>query len=263
MRIDWFTFAAQVINFLVLLYLLRRFLYGPILRAVQARQSEIAARLEEAERTRQRAQQEMEEHRSRSRLLEERRDELMEEARRAAGERKRQLMREVRDEIDEARERWAAAIEREKEDYLEDLRHRVGKRVFDVARRALQELADADLEERMVARFADRLEGLTPEDVVAGVVAGPAGRESYEAVVVRSSFELRPADRGSIEARVRRLWGARASDIEFQVDPEVICGVELRSSGIRVAWSLRDYLDSLEEVYFSGTRPMERERQGG
>jgi F-type H+-transporting ATPase subunit b len=30
--IDWFTFSAQILNFLLLLFLLKRFLYGPILR---------------------------------------------------------------------------------------------------------------------------------------------------------------------------------------------------------------------------------------
>ena len=49
MNIDWFTFAAQVINFLVLVGLLRHFLYGPVVRAMQAREQKVTQRLTDAD----------------------------------------------------------------------------------------------------------------------------------------------------------------------------------------------------------------------
>ena len=45
MQIDWFTVAAQTINFLVLMWLLKRFLYKPILNAIAAREKNIADQL--------------------------------------------------------------------------------------------------------------------------------------------------------------------------------------------------------------------------
>ena len=48
MLIDWFTVTFQIINFLILIALLKRFLYGPILRAMDERETTIAARLFEA-----------------------------------------------------------------------------------------------------------------------------------------------------------------------------------------------------------------------
>ncbi|MEQ8493043.1 MAG: F0F1 ATP synthase subunit B, partial [Gammaproteobacteria bacterium] len=49
MLIDWFTVAAQAINFLVLVWLLKRYLYRPILAAVDAREARVMARLTEAQ----------------------------------------------------------------------------------------------------------------------------------------------------------------------------------------------------------------------
>ena len=49
MLIDWFTVCAQIVNFLVLVALLKHFLYGPILRAMDAREQTIAGRLAEAQ----------------------------------------------------------------------------------------------------------------------------------------------------------------------------------------------------------------------
>ena len=48
MLIDWFTVGAQVLNFLILVWLLKRFLYKPILNAIDAREKRIAAELADA-----------------------------------------------------------------------------------------------------------------------------------------------------------------------------------------------------------------------
>ena len=50
MLINWFTVAAQIVNFLILVALLKRFLYGPIVAAMSAREGRIAAQLTEAQR---------------------------------------------------------------------------------------------------------------------------------------------------------------------------------------------------------------------
>ena len=44
MQIDWITVAAQIVNFLILVWLLQHFLYGPITRAMQRREQRIAER---------------------------------------------------------------------------------------------------------------------------------------------------------------------------------------------------------------------------
>ena len=42
MLIDWFTIAAQAVNFLILIWLMKRYLYQPILRAIASREQLIA-----------------------------------------------------------------------------------------------------------------------------------------------------------------------------------------------------------------------------
>ncbi|MGA2191158.1 MAG: F0F1 ATP synthase subunit B, partial [Steroidobacteraceae bacterium] len=43
MLIDWFTVGAQALNFIILVWLLKRYLYKPILNAIDAREKRIAA----------------------------------------------------------------------------------------------------------------------------------------------------------------------------------------------------------------------------
>jgi F-type H+-transporting ATPase subunit b len=52
MLIDWFTVVAQVLNFLILVWLLKRFLYRPILNAIDVREKRIAAEVADARRRR-------------------------------------------------------------------------------------------------------------------------------------------------------------------------------------------------------------------
>ena len=49
MLIDWFTVIAQIINFIVLVWLLKRFLFKPVLKAVEERQTKVSQQISEAE----------------------------------------------------------------------------------------------------------------------------------------------------------------------------------------------------------------------
>lgn len=75
MLIDWFTVIAQIVNFLVLLLLLRRFLYRPILDAMQARERKVAERLESAAQERIRAEEERERYKALTEELRQRQSE--------------------------------------------------------------------------------------------------------------------------------------------------------------------------------------------
>ena len=68
MLIDWFTVGAQALNFIILVWLLKRFLYKPILNAVDAREKRIAAELADANAKKAEAQKERDEFHRRTRL---------------------------------------------------------------------------------------------------------------------------------------------------------------------------------------------------
>ena len=61
MLIDWFTVGAQAINFIILVWLLKRFLYKPILDAVDAREKRIATELADADAKKAEAEKERDE----------------------------------------------------------------------------------------------------------------------------------------------------------------------------------------------------------
>src|SRR5665213_264164 len=77
MLIDWFTVTAQAVNFLILVWLLQRFLYKPVLAAIDARESKIATQLTDAAAVKKEAQKERDDFRAQSAALEQQRGELL------------------------------------------------------------------------------------------------------------------------------------------------------------------------------------------
>src|ERR1700685_4022377 len=96
MPIDWFTVIAQLINFLILVYLLKRFLYKPILHAIDEREKGIAAQLAEAEAKKAEAQRERDDFQHKNELFDQERAALLQQAREAAGAERQRLLDEAR-----------------------------------------------------------------------------------------------------------------------------------------------------------------------
>jgi len=258
MQINWFTLIAQLINFLILVLLLKRFLYGPIIKAMDAREQSIASLLAEAEEKQQQAQEEARAYRERRSELESQRQQTLERAAEEAEARRKELTQKAREEVGEVQTRWREAIEREKSVFLSDLRRRAGRQVCEIASRALEDLADRRLQQHVVEVFLTRLERLDDDDRRA---LADSLRESGNRIVVATAFEMPPDARERITQAIRRRL-ADNSDVWFQVSEDLICGIELRPDGRKISWHVAGYLDVLQESV-SQALDEEAEAKGG
>jgi len=241
--IDWFTVFAQIFNFLILVALLKKFLYRPIINAMDEREAGIAARLEEARLQIEAAQREAELYRAKTRELEAGRAEMMENARQDAETRRSELLTQVREEVMNRRTAWYEALQQEKASFLHDLRVHAGAKFMQVSRRALRELAGAELEQAMLHVFLERLRQTAD---AAGDDLPPSLRQSGAEVAVTSSFEIPEGLRIQIEDTFRSRFAPECS-FHYAISQDLLCGIELKTDGVRVAWSLQDYLGELEK----------------
>jgi len=111
---DWFTVVAQIVNFLILVALLKRFLYGPIVRAMDRRETAIATRMEAADKRIDEAEQERMRYEKLARELAEAKDELRLKARKEAEQLRETLLKEAREEVDMSRAKWHEALRSER-----------------------------------------------------------------------------------------------------------------------------------------------------
>lgn len=245
MDIDWFTFVAQLVNFLVLVLLLRKFLYGPIVDAMSAREQGIADRLAEAERQQQAAAREAESLRVKNEQLDREREALLAEAREQADQRRRELLREAREAVEQSRQEWNQAFHRQQESLRQEVRRETAQMAVEIARRALRRLSDVDLQERIVSVFVRQLERLDSEERerLSRELSNGDGR-----ILVRTAFPLAEESREEVHAVLTRTFPS-GSDVSFREDHDLIAGLALQVGGHQVAWSIEEFLDSLEEEF--------------
>lgn len=246
MTIDWFTFAAQVFNFLILVALLRWLLYGPIVRAMKEREEKIAARLEEADQQREQADERARDYEQKSREIHQQSDELLKEAREAAQEERQRLLKEAKGEIQRRREQWREALRREQDDLLADLRRQAGEMALHAARKTLEQLANAELEPRMGEAFVSRLEQLDDEqreEIQRHMEGGD------RQIVIRSAFDISDEQRQRFNETICKSFEVDA-EISFERSTELICGLELDTGDYNFGWNVKNFLHDLD-VEFS------------
>ena len=113
MLIDWFTVIAQVVNFLILVWLLKRFLYRPILDAIDAREKRIAAKIADAQAKETIAQKQREEYQTKNNVFDQERDAHMNEVIEAAKAERQRLLDTARLESEELRAKLQASLKNE------------------------------------------------------------------------------------------------------------------------------------------------------
>lgn len=242
MHVDWFTVLAQIGNFLVLVWLMQRFLYRPVIDTMDRRERRIAERLRAAVGREDEAEREAAVYRQRQVALASERGQLLDLARESAEEERRTLERSVRTEVAEARDAWLSELASEREAFITELRQRCLVQFWSLARRALDDVANASLEEQMALVLAERIQDLGTQErerLVDAVRAAPM-------VTVRSRHPLTEASKAKVGDAVRALLGREIS-VDFVCAPADECGIALEAGSQRIAWSLGAYLDEFAD----------------
>jgi len=242
MLIDWFTVGAQALNFLVLVWLLRHFLYKPILKAIDAREARIANQLADAAASKAESAKQGAELGEKTRAFDQERAGLLSKATDEANVERFRLISEAKKAADVLSAKRNEAMKSEAQSLNQAIGRRTQQEVFAVARKALTDLATTSLEERMGEVFTRRLRTM---DGQAKARLGEALKTASAPSLVRSAFDLPPEHRAAIQNAVNETFSADIP-LRFEAAPEVIGGIELVANGQRLAWSIANYLGSLE-----------------
>lgn len=241
MSFDWFTVAAQLINFLILVWLLHKYLYRPVLKAVDEREKKIAAQVNGAAATEKAAQAEKAAYAEKQADLDRRTGALMQQAETDAEVRHDRLIAEARQSVERQRAQWQAALLIEQEHAAAELTREVQRTVVGVARKFLGDLAGAALETRMTAVFLDRLSGL---DAAQRERLSDAAAGAPE-ITIRSVDPMDEASKTAIRSKVGGITGRNDLPISFETDTAMVCGIGLYVPGYKLEWSVAGYLEQL------------------
>ena len=242
MLIDWFTVGAQALNFLILVWMLKRFLYRPVLNAIDAREKKIAAELSDADAKKAEAQKERDEFQRKNEEFDRQRAALLSKASDDAKAEGQRLLERAGEAADDLSAKRRDALTGDAHQLDQAIRQRTREEVFAIARMTLTDLATTSLEAQMTDVFSHRLRGL---DAPSKKGLGAALASASNPALVRSTFDLAAPQRATIQHALNETFSADIA-LRYETSPDLVSGIELTAGGQKVAWSIADYLASLE-----------------
>lgn len=243
MKISWFTVIAQVINFLILVWLLKRFLYKPILNAIDEREKKIASQIKDADDKNAAAQKEQDDFKNKNEHFDQQKKALMDKAVADANTQKQQLTDAAKTEADSLRTKMEKATKEKQASDNNEMAEKIQQQVFAITRKALTDIASISLEEQSANTFVQHLKELKDEEKKQFI---DAFKSNSNAILVRSAFDLPAKQQGEIHDAVNVLLSAD-THLQFKTTPDIISGIELSTNGYKLSWSFAEYLNSLEK----------------
>ena len=244
MLFDGFTVCAQLVNFLLLVWLLKRYLYRPILDAVEAREKLIATQLSEAEIQKAAALKERRQLELQNEEFAQQRESRLRTATEEVDRERLKMLADARHEADVLRAGFATKLSSDRLAWEREIVERTQHEVFAITRRTLQDLADVSLEAQIVRVLLNKVQSLSAE--ANSVLQGQVQRSDHP-IIVRSGLELGAQPREQIQAVLDSI-GQGERKVKFETNTDLVCGVEVLVNGHKVAWSVSDYLAQSESA---------------
>ena len=240
MSIDWFTFAAQLFNFLLLVWLLSKYLFKPILKVVEERGQKIKKDLEDAAMREEDARKEKALLAQNQEAFEREKGKLLSQAIEEAKQERERLIAAAREEYESARASFQEELKKEREAATAELRDNIENEILALARKAVEEVAHTSLEEQIAEVFLHKMGTVDAETKT--VLISDMARSSHP-VALKSAFELPPSVRQNIEKRLQEILGQELT-CSFEINPAVVCGIEMVTANRKIEWHLSKYLAS-------------------
>lgn len=239
MLIDWYTVSFQIVNFLILVALLKRFLYGPIIKAMDEREKTIAASLADAQRASTEAE-------AKALLLAKEQDEFSQSRRRMEdaalqeiNDWKEASIVRAKNDIASQRNVWQQNLADEQDAFLMRLGIHINQQVFLVAQKAMADLADASLENSLLETFLQKInhEPGTPAQENTG---------SKTTLRVTTGFPVTLPQQEDLQKKLGRSFPL-LSAIDFQEDDRLGFGIHLLAGDLKWEWNLSRYMRDIEK----------------
>jgi F-type H+-transporting ATPase subunit b len=242
MRLDWSTLALQVINFAILVWLLQRFLYRPVLRVLDARRQAADAHYAQAQQTAATAKQQLAElETQRAGIAADRAAalaEAREQARQLTEARRAQAEHDAQSLLDEAHQR----LGREREELLAEARRTALELAAGIARRVLAEIPESLRMEGWLERIDHDLRAL------------PAAERAELASELASDVPLRVVSAYPLSAQAEERWRARLREslgpgigVTFETRAALLGGAELRFPHATLGYSVEGAVRALQK----------------
>lgn len=244
MELSGSTFLLEMINFLVLIWLLQRFFYKPLQAVIARRRAGIEQQLADAQTMKQQAQQLQSQYENRLNHWEQERQQARETLQQELNRERARQEAVLQVSLDQTREKARVSLQRREQALLLQLEQQALRQASRFATRVLEHSAGPELESRLLALLLESLPQLASEQRQA---LREQEAEHPEPVEIRSAFALESSAREQLQQSLQQLLD-RTIECHFIEDPALLAGLRISIGPWLLRASLQDELQSFADV---------------
>jgi F-type H+-transporting ATPase subunit b len=242
-ELSWTTFILEAINFLVLVWVLKRLFYAPVKRAIAQRRAAVEKTLHDAESTSREAEDLKSKYDGRLKEWEVEKERQRGELRKELSEERARQLKSIEAAVAAERERMEVQEQVKSAERRANDQAKAMKQALEFTSRLLHDLASPELEAKIGELLTQQISAARPEDF--SLAGAPAGN-GHRGVEIRSAFALGTPQRDALIAALKLKLGNDIS-VRFEQDPQLLAGLEVAMGSYVWRANLRDEL-----AYFAG-----------
>ena len=231
--IDLFTFFVQIVNFLILMFILNKFLYKPILSTLEKRREDIKNKIEEAEQKLKDSDKLKNEYLEKLTNLENENQALKEKALQEAKKIKELEIQKAKDDVEKQRNKFNEYLDLEQKQILENFNQNFKEIFINYSNKILSSVSNKNLNEEFFNKIVENINNLTSEKIE------EINKFNTEKIIINSTFELNNSQKETIE-KVLKNKNVNFSEIEYNIKEDLILGIEIKIDGYILTLNLRD-----------------------
>jgi F-type H+-transporting ATPase subunit b len=246
MEFDLFTFIAQMINFLILLFLLNKFIFGRIKAAMKERERKIRDNIQDAEKKNISAGEYEDKNRELYKKISDEKESLINQAKLEAESFRERLIDEYKTSAAIESEKQKLYFNAQNEKFLELMKHKSREYVFLLSEKIIRDLADEKLENKICEKFIKKIKVLE-SDMTDNIRSNLVNQDKL--ITVKSSFELDQ----DLRIRIMKAFNEKfkfTKEFNFEINNGDFCGIELVLESYVISWNMDQYLSGIGEKLF-------------
>lgn len=230
---ELYTIIAQLINFSVLLFILNKFLYKPVLKTMDKRREDIKNKIEETQNKLEESDKLKEEYFNKLQEVEKENIVLRKQALEDIKKFKDSELQKVKEDISLKKDKFNDYLNLEQKSLIENFNENLSDLFVEYSNNILQVLANSTLQGEIVNNFMQKINDLTDEKVES------VNKLNVEDMYISSNDELTDKQKDFIKDSLVKK-GFKFKDIQYTVDKKLILGIELKAKSYVLSWNVRE-----------------------
>lgn len=244
MELNWSTFLFEIVNFLILVWILKRFLYHPILEAIARRREAIEEQMAKADRLRSESQELKQRYENRLSDWEKERQKAMDKLMHELEDTRHLQLENLKSELAREEEKIQVVRSRQEKQFVREVEQRALQQSAQFASKLLGQATGKELEDQLLEVLLENLAAF-PDDQLS--MFSEKWGETPESIQVSSAFPVADDKRQLLEYALHGITGLTIP-LRYDEDPSLLAGFNITIGAWVLQLSVRDELQGFLEV---------------